>query len=166
MVRIMGVLTCCAILAAAGCGGNTTANSGEVPAPVNLLLPEEIKIHNFTGTRTFDPRGGLKGIEARIEARDHFGDPNREFGQFRFELYDHRPQASDPKGQLLVIWDEDLTDPKKNQDHWDATMGNTYEFRLLWEDPIPVGQKFVLRVVFTSPFTPRLFDERTFVSGQ
>ena len=36
-----------------------------------------------------------------------------------------------------------------------------------WDlNPIPVGQRFVLVAVFTSPFTQRLFAERVFVSGQ
>ena len=32
--------------------------------------------------------------------------------------------------------------------------------------PIPVGRKFVLQAVFTSPFTERMFAERVFISGQ
>jgi len=138
--------------------------SVKVPYPVNLLLPKTISIHPFTGTRSFDETGGIKGIDVRIEAKDAYGDANKAFGTFRFELYEFRPQNPDPKGRLVMTWEEDLTQPEKNLLHWNVH--RTYEFKLLWRRPIPVGQKFVLRAVFSSPFTERLIDERVFVSGQ
>ena len=136
----------------------------EVPEPIHLLLPKEISIHPFTGTRTFDEAGGVRGIDVRIEARDYFGDPSKAFGLFRFELYHFRPHQQDPKGALIATWEVDLLEPRDNLLHW--TIHRTYEFKLLWDQPIPVGQRFVLRVILASPFTQRLFAERVFVAGQ
>ena len=39
-----------------------------VPEPINLLLPQTIRIHPFTGTRDFGDDGGMEGLEVRIEA--------------------------------------------------------------------------------------------------
>jgi len=138
--------------------------SVKVPQPINYLLPKAISIHPFTGMRNFDEAGGLRGIDVRVEAKDAFGDAGKAFGKFLFQLYEFRPQNSDPKGTLIMTWEEDLLDAQKNLLHWN--IHRTYEFKLLWNSPIPVGQKFVLEVIFSSPFTQRLTDERVFISGQ
>jgi hypothetical protein len=137
--------------------------SVKIPRPINLLLPQSIHIHSFTGTRTFD-EGGVKGIDVRIEAKDAYGDPTKAFGQFRFELYELRPHNPDRKGRLIMTWEEDVLEAKKNLVHWN--IHRNYEFKLLWHYPIPVGQELVLRAVFSSPFTQRLYDERVLISGQ
>jgi len=129
------------------------------------VMPAEIRLHPFTGTRQFSEAGGISGIEARVEAIDHFGDATKAFGTFRFEVYRYRPHQADPKGQRLAPWALELTDPQTNLRHWD-NLSRTYKFRLVWNKPIPVGKRFVLRVVFSPLSGPRLFDERVFVSGQ
>jgi len=156
-----------------GCGRQdwslqTKAPTGEglrpVPSPIDLMLPKSIRIHPFTG-RMFDEAGGVSGIDVRIEAIDHYGDATKAFGNYRFEIYRFVPNSLDPKGKRLATWDEALLDPKKNLLHWDK-MTRMYVFKLQWDRPIPVGQRVVLLVTFDSPFTPRLSDERQFVSGQ
>ena len=136
-----------------------------VPAPLSLLLPQEIRIHPFTGTRTFDERSGAKGLEVRIEAIDGFGDANKAFGEFRFELYAYKPNSLDPKGPMIAAWPESLTDPQKNLLHW-SSIQRAYIFKLQSYEAIPSGRRFVLRAVFSSPYTERLFDEHVFVAGQ
>ena len=136
-----------------------------VPAPIDLLLPKEISIHPFTGMRAFDDAGGVKGIDVRIEAKDSYGDTTRAYGDYRFELYTFRPNSTDPKDARIAAWDVALADPLANRIHWDH-ITRTYKFRLQWDQPIPVGQRFVLSVIFSSPFTQRLFAERVFISGQ
>lgn len=137
----------------------------EVPYPISLLLPEEIEIHGFTGVRTFDESGGVKGIDARVTAKNAFGDAAKAFGKFRFELYQFRPNNPDPKGDQVGVWNTDLSDPKTNVRHWQGHFSG-YKFNLKWSRSIPVGKRFVLVVVFSSPFTDRLFDQRVFVAGQ
>lgn len=141
------------------------AGSVRVPAPVDLLLPKAVRIHPFTGTRTFDQAGGVKGIDVRVEALDAYNDPTKAFGQFSFALHQFVPGNADPKGKRIATWEEDLLEPKKNFTHWDS-ITRTYEFKLQWYRPIPVGNQFVLVVTFSSPFSERKFAERVFVSGQ
>lgn len=136
-----------------------------VPEPIDLLLPQEIRLHPFTGTRVFSADGGITGIDVRVEALDAFGDATKAFGEFRFELYAYAPYRPDHKGKQLAIWPANVESPKVNRAHWNS-IARTYHFKLEWKNPIPVGQKFVLRAIFQSRFTPRLFDERVFVSGQ
>jgi len=137
----------------------------EVPYPIRLLLPEEIQIDSFTGTRTFDKAGGIKGIHVRVKALDAYGDVTKAFGKFRFELYRLRTNSADRNGEALGRWNVDLSDPKVNIRHWD-NIPPGYKFRLQWSRSIPVGEKFMLVTVFSSPFTERIFAERVFLSGQ
>ena len=137
----------------------------KVPAPLHLLLPKAIRIHPFTGTRTFDEAGGVKGIDVRVEALDAYGDATKAFGKFHFALYQHKADSPSPRGPQVATWEEDLLTPEKNLVHWDS-ITRAYAFKLQWYQAIPVGQKFVLSIDFASPFTPRRFAERVFISGQ
>ena len=137
----------------------------KVPAPLHLLLPKAIRIHPFTGTRTFDEAGGVKGIDVRVEALDAYGDATKAFGKFQFALYQHQSNSPNPRGPRVATWEEDLLKPEKNLVHWDS-ITRAYAFKLQWYRAIPVGQKFILAVDFSSPFSARKFTERVFVSGQ
>jgi hypothetical protein len=175
-----GVVAAAAILVAGGCTGgkfslSPPADSAasarpepadvKVPAPLHLLLPRAIRIHPFTGTRTFDEAGGVKGIDVRVEALDAYGDATKAFGKFQFALYQYQSDSPSPRGPRVATWEEDLLDPEKNLVHWDS-ITRAYAFKLQWYRAIPVGQKFILAVDFSSPFTARKFAERVFVSGQ
>ncbi|MFW6061394.1 MAG: hypothetical protein ACOC93_01165 [Planctomycetota bacterium] len=166
MQRLRWIIYLGAMAALVGCNGRTTApDVAAVPEPLDLLLPSEIRLHPFTGTRTFSADNRRKGLEVRVEARDAFGDPAKAFGNFRFELYTHRAASTAPTGRQLGVWHVPLLAPEQNIVHWD-NMTRTYEFRLEWEHAIPAGEKFVVRAVFDSPFTERLFAERVFVAGE
>ncbi len=136
-----------------------------VPAPIDLLLPRSIRLHPFTGTRVFSEAGGVTGIDVRIEAFDAYGDASKAFGHFRFELFAFKPNSPDPRGERLGLWNVSVDGQHSNRKHW-SRITRTYQFKLGWNQPIPVGRKFVLAAAFQSPFTPRLFDQRVFVSGQ
>jgi len=174
MIRLCVFPACLLVAAAAGgCGAGdwslrtkapAVSEPQAVPGPIDLLLPKSIKVHPFTG-RTFDEAGGVSGIDVRIQAIDHYGDPTKAFGNFRFEIYQFLPNHLDPKGKRLATWDESLLDPKKNLLHWEK-MTQMYDFKLQWDEPIPVGRRLVLLVTFDSPFTDRMTDQREFVSGQ
>ena len=145
--------------------GHQPAVPQAVPQPINLLLPQSVRIHPFTGTRTFDEAGGVKGIDVRIEAVDAYGDATKAFGDFRFEMYRFAPNSLDPKGKHVATWEEGLLAPQKNLLHWDK-ITRAYQFKLQWDKAIPVGSRFVLLVYFSSPFGERMSDQRVFVSGQ
>ena len=135
------------------------------PQAVAALLPAEVRLHPFSGTRQFEEAEGVNGIEARVEAIDHFGDATKALGRFRFEAHHYRPHQPDRKGALIAPWVIDLTDPQTNLRHWDS-LSRTYRFHLQWTRPVPPGERFVLRVVFSPPEGARLFDELVLVSGQ
>ncbi len=142
-----------------------TLVSQPVPSPVNLLLPQKIRIHSFTRTGELGEDGdGVRGIDVRIQAMDAYDDATKAFGKFRFELFRFRPNSSDPKGPRLAVWTVDVGRFEENRRHWNSIM-RTYQFKLGWDEPVPVGQKLVLTATFDSPFSNRLFHEYVFVSG-
>jgi hypothetical protein len=136
-----------------------------LPEPISLLLPKQIRIHPFTGTRVFSEDGGISGVDVRIEAIDGFGDATKAFGKFRFELYRFAPSRPDGRGDRLASWPADVDSPAANKRHWNG-ITRTYQFKLAWSEPVPIGKKFVLQAAFDSPYTGRLFDQRIFISGQ
>ncbi len=139
----------------------------DVPQPVNLLLPKSINIHPFTVTRTFDKAGGIRGVDVRVESFNAFHEATKAFGSFRFGVYTFQANNLEPKGKLSGIWEIEpaLLDPRENLRYWNRSQ-QMYEFKLQWDKPIPVGRKFVLVAVFTSPFTQRLTAQRIFTSGE
>lgn len=136
-----------------------------VPAPLHLLLPKKIRIHPFTGARSFVEGSDITGLDVRIEASDSYGDATKAFGHFRFELYSFLPNSLDPKGGKLITWQIPVMDAKTNLVHWN-NINRTYEFKLQWQRGIGSGQQYVLTAVFTSPYTERLFAERVFIAGE
>ncbi len=129
------------------------------------LLPRRVRLHPFTRTWPGDEGPGAGGIEARVEAIDHFGDTTKAFGTFRFEMFAYRPHQAEPAGRRLEVWSVDLMDADANLIHWDR-LSRTYKFRLMWSRPFPADRQFVLRVTFLPPAGPRLFDEQTFVASE
>ena len=145
----------------AGCCSNRP-DPGKVPVPEQLrpLLANEIRITHFSKLK-LDAAGRIIGIDARIEATNSFETSTNVVGQFRFEAYAFRPNSAEPKGPQIAIWDVPFADVPTNAAHWDS-FKRTYLFRLQLEQAIAPGEPLVLVAVFTSPFTDRLMDERTF----
>lgn len=137
----------------------------EITGPLSLLLPKKVKIHPFTGTKTFEEHGGVPGIVVRIQLMDSYEDPTKAFGNFRFEIYEFRPHSQNPKGKKIDTWEESLMQPKKNLLHWDK-ITRAYKFKLRQNHQIVPGQKYVLVAVFSSQYSDRLFADRQFTSGQ
>ena len=152
------VLTVLALAAIPGCPCPDPHGDVPVPRPLNLLLPKRMRIHPFSGVT--DTAGGSQRIEVRVEAVDAFGDSTKMFGDFRFEAYILKPRSTDRKGRLLETWDASTMDGKTNLMHWDG-ITRMYVFKLDWEKPQIGKQPFVMRVVFTSPFTRRFTAEMT-----
>lgn len=138
-----------------------------MPEPLDLTLPKQIHVHPLTSSRVFGEAGGVTGIDLRIEALDDWGDSTKAFGRFRFELYRHAGGA-DPKGPCQAVWnneDLDLSSAKRNRAHWNKFQ-RTYDFRLGWQAPIPVGHRLVIVAYFESEFGSRLSDQRVLIAGQ
>ena len=137
------------------------AAQGKVPRPVDLLLPQKIRIHPFTAIRVLEDRNVL-GVEARIEALDAFGDPTKAFGDVRFELYAHRANGPDNKGRRLNVWQVSIGDPGSNMVHWDHVT-RSYLFKLELTQQAEPADRYVLVAIFASPYTQRLFAEHVVV---
>ncbi|HHH75768.1 MAG TPA: hypothetical protein ENL03_01930 [Phycisphaerae bacterium] len=168
LIQVLTIPTVLFALVLPGClitKGPAVNDGAAVPSPIDLTLPVSIEIHPFTEARTFDNAGGIKGIEMRIKALDADDDTTKAYGDFRVEMYTHNPQASNKLGMKVATWDIKLLDAKDNRRHWHA-ISRTYKFLLEWDKPIPVGQRYVLQAVFSSPFTDRAVTQRTFVSGE
>ncbi len=166
--RLLGRILFAAVLVApaAGCrpkGWQEPKLKGEIPPPINLLLPKTMDIHPFTQTGTFDKGGS--GLHARIQARDAYGDPTKAFGDFRFELYEFRPLHQNHKGARLGRWEVKLSQPEQNMKHWDR-LTRSYKFKLRWDQRLPTGRRVILVAVFTSRFTPRITAEREIIAGE
>lgn len=162
----VAILACAALLTA-GCDHGPVIHD-DVPRPLHLLLPREMKFHFFTKTnRTFDEQaGGVRGMEVYLQMLDAYDDANKAFGTFRIEMYRHQPHAEDPRGEQVAIWTIDLTQAETNLRHWDGN-ARAYRFRLEWARGVPVGQRFVLVAVYSSPFREdRLTAQQVFISGE
>lgn len=135
------------------------AAAGKVPRPLDLLLPQSIRIHPFTSVKMLDEAKGVRGLEVRVEALDAYQDAAKAFGEFRFELYSYRAFSSDHRGTLLTTWEESLASPRRNIARWDH-ITRSYVFKLQLYRSVPQGQRLVLVAYFSSPYTERLYAER------
>ena len=142
------------------------ATTQPVPGPINLLLPKSIRIHPLTGgPRPIDESGSTRGLEVQIAVADAYGHAAKAFGEFRFELYLFKANSADTKGARIAVWEVSTLGPRANRDYWVETR-RMYEFRLQWNQDVPLGQKLVLEATFSSPFTPRMFSQHTFIAGE
>jgi len=130
-----------------------------IPDPIGLLLPTDIRIHQFTQAGTLDEEGKHTGLDVQVEAFDGFDDACKAFGVFRFELYSFVPNSTDPKGGRLASWELVLTDPKINLAHWQP-IDRRYRFKLDGAPMTTPTGKLVLTVTFTSDYTRQKFHQR------
>ena len=142
-----------------GCPPQAPKGEVPVPEPLGLLLPKRMRIHPFSDV--IARSGGAQQVEVRIEAFDAFGDATKMFGDFRFELYALKPRSTDKRGRLIDSWDVSIMAGEMNLVHWDG-ITLTYVFKLDWDKPLAGNQPFVMRAVFSSPFTQRFITERVF----
>ena len=138
----------------------------KVPAPIDHLLPREIVVQGWTGTRVFAEHGGIEGIDVRIQAKDAFGDFTKAFGAFRFELYHYRSGGQDRKGDRIAVWSQPVLAAKDNLEHWDKYLPG-YHFKLgLENQAIPVGWKVAPAAMMTISATTSSGPRATSISGQ
>ncbi|MCZ6697616.1 MAG: hypothetical protein O7D94_01640 [Planctomycetota bacterium] len=125
---------------------------------VGFYSPKKIKILEFTRPRSFDDDLFPDGIEVSLRMLDGAGDSVKAFGDFRFELYEHRDAAANNRGNPVRSWEKTLATLKDQKDFWErVTM--TYQFPLDWEgDPIAPQRTYVLVVIYSAEGGERLFD--------
>ncbi|MCE5324978.1 MAG: hypothetical protein LLG01_01040 [Planctomycetaceae bacterium] len=172
MIQTVFSALCLALLG--GCGDMSSVFKGPsqdlstfeagtipLPSPIDTLLPARLRVHPFSAIKMLDAKSGY-GLDVRVEALDAFDDTTKAFGSFRFELYSYIAGTTDPKGGRLITWEVPLGDPKVNMVHWQK-MDRNYRFRLQWGGGVAPGQRYVLVVIYTSPYTKRIEVEHQLV---
>jgi hypothetical protein len=126
-----------------------------------LLMPSRIEIvEPFTRVKSFDGDTTPDGIELLLQAVNSLGNPGLMIaGRMHVELFEQVSASAEQKGRRLEHWDIELATPQQQRTHWN-TLTQMYEFRL-GIDParIPLADKYVLAVGYTSPLGERLTDE-------
>ena len=90
-------------------------------------------------------------IEVYLTLHDQYGDPFKAQGEFRFEIFQYQPAASDPRGGRFSVHgmqEFDLIKLDVNQKHWDGTTRN-YRFSLALPELTDKQKPIVLQVTFT-----------------
>ncbi len=160
--RVLIVLAAVAVtIPWSGCTPGRVSQTREGPTIeklVDFYSPKEIKILEFTRPRSFDDDLFPDGIEVSLRMLDGAGDSVKAFGDFRFELYEHRDAAANNRGDMVGDWSQTLATVKDQKDFWErVTM--TYQFQLSWEGkPIAPQQTYVLDVSYSAAGGERLFD--------
>ncbi|UCE60563.1 MAG: hypothetical protein JSU63_02195 [Phycisphaerales bacterium] len=125
-----------------------------------LLMPARVEIvEPFTRVKSFDDDSTPDGIELLLQAVNSFDDPGMIVGSVHCELYEYVPASGDDRGRRLEYWDIELATALHQRTFWNQAT-QMYEFRLQ-VDPtkIPVRDRFVLRVVYSTPLGEHLTDE-------
>jgi hypothetical protein len=143
--------------------GNLSAETREVPSPLDQYLPVSLKVHSFTRIGEFET--GNYGLEAYIQAIDSWGEPTKAFGDFRFELYEFRPFHQEKKGRQIEMWQVHVEQVTENRNYWHHHT-RSYQFLLGMSRRIPVHQKLILRVIFNNPFSERMILEEMIAHGR
>lgn len=128
---------------------------------MGYYLPTQIEILPFTKPASFDARGLPDGINAVIRPLDSLGQPAKAYGSVRFELYTFVPASGLEKGKQLMVWSQDLSTPTDQRKYWDSVT-QSYQFQLLWHQPLEPNKKYVLQVVYENPAGTRLSSDYTF----
>ncbi len=124
-------------------------------AGMDMFTPVKMRLHPLSRLVPSPPT-----VEARLEFTDQFGDISKSVGTARFELFAYDSLAFDHQGKRLGQWDETLTTPDDNRNHWDA-ITRTYLFKLSPDGSIAGHDRIVLAATFTLPNGETLSDQIT-----
>jgi len=129
---------------------------------LGLYQPRRVRIlEDFTRPASFDDDEVPDGLEVWVRLHDGLGDSVKGYGSFRFELYAFRQASGERRGDRLMVWDQSIGSIADQRRFWNDVM-QMYEFPLRWDRPVPPQQRYVLELVYTTPWGRRLFDQRVF----
>jgi hypothetical protein len=144
-----------------GCDQSRTfvqADSPEMAAWVELVMPAQIKILEWTKPVSLVGDGNPDTIETIVEARDSFDDLTKVVGTFHFELTSRR--LSDRMGTRVAFWPVEITTEDAMRMYRDP-LSRFYHFPLQLEERLAPG-RYVLNVWLILPGGSRLLDEYEF----
>lgn len=161
-MRLPGVAVLSAALLLCACQGNhgtVRTEDPELAAYVQLIMPVQVKILDWTKPVSLLGDGQADAIEAIVEARDSFDDLTKVVGTFHFELETRR--LSGPIGQRVAFWAVQINSEKSLLMYRDR-LSRFYHFALeLTQKPLPPG-RYALTVRLQLPTGKRLVDEFEF----
>lgn len=159
--RVLSVLA--ALLALPlGCAnrdGEISADDPELAEYVELVMPAEIRILEWTKPVSLSASGTADALEAIVEARDRDDDLTKVVGKFHFELKSRRP--SDPIGTRVSFWAVNVNSTEAMRLYRDR-LSRFYHFPLQLEDPPLKPGRYILSVWLHLPTGTRLYDEYEF----
>ena len=158
-MRPISFLSCLFLLSlTAACQGLGKPGSKKLTgAGMDMFTPVKMRLHPLSRLIAAPPP---PSVEARLEFTDEFGDVGKSVGNVHFELFAYDTIAFAHKGKPLGQWDEHLTTPDDNRNHWDA-ITRTYLFKLSPDGALTGHDHVVLTATFTLPNGGELSDEIT-----
>lgn len=164
-VRCASVCVAFGVCLVVGLGGcQTTVPRGEpdeaeLAAYVQLVMPANVKILEWTKPVSLAEDGNADTIEAIVEARDSFDDLTKVVGTFHFELQTSR--VTDTVGSRVAFWPVEIKSEKAMRMYRDR-LSRFYHFPLQLDNaPLPPG-RYVLTVWLHLPTGKRLYDAYEF----
>lgn len=151
------------LFANTGCqmsGGSSTAINNDPNTVASYAGYAPVKVDIMPLTEYVD-RGDARQSEIRmyVSLLDSFGSHVKSPARFRFELYQHVPRSSEPKGKRIKIWPHlDLTEASRNNEYWRDHL-RAYEFTLTIEQSRE--RSHILQVTCMCPNGRRLSSEFT-----
>lgn len=159
--------SCGLVVLIVGCSDARTPKSKIASLPpdqaelISYYLPTQVEILPFTKPASFDARGLPDGISAVVRPVDTLGQAVKAYGTMRFELYDYVPASGLDKGKQLMVWNQVLDTPAEQRKYWD-NVTQSYQFQLLWRQPLQPNKKYVLEVFYENPAGVRLTSDYVF----
>jgi len=149
-----------AILFLMGCSSSDRrAENGDCIIP--CFVPVAVHIQpSFSHIAPGDKDLSSSEIDVYVSLDDQFGDSVKAAGRYRFELFQYRPAAADPRGNRIEvegIQQFDLSDIQLSQQHWDSTT-QSYRFKLKLLE-LPAGKKQIVLQVTFFDLTGRHFQD-------
>ena len=162
--NILSIIAAAMFLIASGCESemNQAMSSVAKEAPPRSLRafgPARIHIIALTEITSSSVSLNEAKLRVYVDLLDVYESRLKAPGTFRFELYEHVPRSSEPKGTGLINWPPiDLNHPETNNDHWrDYLRSYQFDFDI---DINPANtQAFVIAAIYTTPEGKRLTDE-------
>lgn len=159
MLLLLGTVAPAMLLGCAADGSHARTDSPEMAAYVQLVMPAQIKILEWTKPVSLAADGNADGVEAVLEARDSFDDLTKVVGTLHFELRTRR--LSDRMGTRVAFWPVEINSVETMRMYRDP-LSRFYRFPLqLDQGPLKPG-RYALMVWLLLPTGQRLLDEYEF----
>lgn len=126
---------------------------------VDLYKATSLRILPSTAVADWTWDGQADGLLVYVRAEDNFHDPSKAPGDYLIELYSFREASADRRGERIGFWLVRIDSKDRQEEYWDPVT-LAYRFQCAYVQPVAVGKKYVLTVIYNSPFHNRLFAQQ------